>query len=210
MKKANLVVGILLLIVLGFLGGRNYLNSYKSAVPSTKSNQIDPNNLPGIITGTAPWPVETEYLKQRLNILGLPALTFEGTILHTHQHLDIYIDGQVVAIPANVGTDPNQKFISPIHTHDQSRVVHVESPTVQTFTLGQFFDIWGVRITDSCLGGYCNQTDKILHVYSNGKLVPNNFRDLKLEAHQEIVIAFGTEKEIPSPIPQSYNFPAGY
>lgn len=30
-----------------------------------------------------------------------------------------------------------------LHTHTENGVIHVESPTQATFTLGQLFDIWG-------------------------------------------------------------------
>jgi hypothetical protein len=51
---------------------------------------------------------------------------------------------------------PFAVVFSPIHTHDTSGIVHIESPTVRPFTLGQFFDVWGVRFTSDCIGGDCN------------------------------------------------------
>jgi hypothetical protein len=30
-----------------------------------------------------------------------------------------------------------------LHTHDTSRVIHIESPAVRRYTLGEFFDLWG-------------------------------------------------------------------
>jgi hypothetical protein len=32
--------------------------------------------------------------------------------------------------------------MSPLHTHDSSGVIHVESNTDRYFTLGEFLDIW--------------------------------------------------------------------
>ena len=98
-------------------------------------------------------------------------------------------------------------FITDMHTHDTTGTIHVESPTVQTFTLGQFFDVWGVRLTDDSIGGYTNQADKTLKMFVNGKLYTDNPRDLALAAHQEIVIAYGVDAELPQPIPSTYNFP---
>ena len=77
--------------------------------------------------------------------MGLPALTAEGEALHTHQHIDIYVDGQPVVVPAYIGINATEGFLSPIHTHDSTGIIHVESPTVRDFTLGEFFDVWGVR-----------------------------------------------------------------
>jgi hypothetical protein len=48
-------------------------------------------------------------------------------------------------------------------------IIHVESPTVGKFYLGQFFDIWGVRLTSDCIGGYCTDATNTLTVYVNGE-----------------------------------------
>jgi len=47
--------------------------------------------LSGIQTGNAPWPVELDHRQERLSVIGLPALSEEGMVLHIHQHLDIFI-----------------------------------------------------------------------------------------------------------------------
>jgi len=51
---------------------------------------VNSNSLPGIQTGEAPWPPELNELRERLKIIGLPALQEEGSALHIHQHLDIF------------------------------------------------------------------------------------------------------------------------
>ncbi|MDE2173134.1 MAG: hypothetical protein KGJ31_00840, partial [Patescibacteria group bacterium] len=91
-----------------------------------------------------------------------------------------------------------------------SGVIHVESNTVRDFTLGQFFDIWGVRFTKDSIGGYLASATSTLSVYVNGSLVPGDPRDLVLQAHQEIMVIYGTDKEIPQTIPTSYSFLPGY
>ena len=96
-----------------------------------------------------------------------------------------------------------------LHTHDATGIIHVESPTVRPYTLGEFFDVWGVRFTQTCLGGYCNAGGQTLRVYANGHLVTGNLRQLELTAHEEIVVTFGTEAQLPHPIPSSYGFPFG-
>jgi hypothetical protein len=128
-----------------------------------------PSALPGLQTGPAPWSADTADLAARLRAIGLPPLSpAEGTALHIHQHLDLYVDGGKVPVPAGIGIDPAVGF-APLHTHDASGVIHVESPTVRSYTLGQFFAVWGVRLTPSCLGGYCAAGGgKRLRVYVNG------------------------------------------
>jgi hypothetical protein len=168
-----------------------------------------PAALPGTQTGPAPWGANTADLAARLRAIGLPPLNpIEGTAVHIHQHLDIYVDGRKVPVPALIGIDPAVGF-APLHVHDTSGVIHVESPTVRSYTLGQFFGVWGVRLTPSCLGGYCTGGGRRLRVYVNGTLDQADPTTLVLEPHQEILIAYGTPAQVPSPIPASYRFPPG-
>ena len=169
----------------------------------------DPNSLTGIQTGDAPWQPELTYLHRRLVEIGLPVLAQEGSALHIHQHIDLSINGQSVAIPADIGINQLEGFISPIHTHDPSGLIHVESNVVRDFTLGQFFDIWGVRFTASCIGGYCADAMHTLKVYANGTLVSGDPRNLVLAAHQEIMVVYGAASSTPNVI-SSYSFAPGY
>jgi hypothetical protein len=165
--------------------------------------------LPGLQTGPAPWSADTADLAGRLRAIGLPPLSpTEGTAVHLHQHLDLYVDGRKIPVPAGIGIDPAVGF-APLHTHDASGVIHVESPTVRGYTLGQFFAVWGVRFSPSCLGGYCAGGDRRLRVYVNGTADRGDPTMLTLAPHQEIVVAFGTAAQLPSPIPSRYRFAPG-
>lgn len=176
---------------------------------SARTPLVPPAGLPGELTGPAPWPRNVGQLHARLGTLGLPALGREGTRLHIHQHLDVFVNGDRVVVPAGIGIDAAGAFISPLHTHDATGVIQVESPTVRTFTLGQFIGVWGVRFTPRCLGGYCASGGDRLLVYVNGILVRGDPRRVPLEEHQEIVLAFGTRAQLPRPVPRSFAFPAG-
>ncbi|HEU4425862.1 MAG TPA: hypothetical protein VFR67_25265, partial [Pilimelia sp.] len=128
----------------------------------------NPGVLPGLQTGPAPWGANTAGLAGRLRAIGVPPLSpYEGTAVHIHQHLDIFVDGRRVPVPALIGIDPVVGF-APLHVHDTSGVIHVESPTVRGYTLGQFFAVWGVRFTPSCLGGYCAGGPRRLRVFVDG------------------------------------------
>src|SRR5581483_12030445 len=50
-----------------------------------------------------------------------------------------------------IGLDRNEKFITELHTHEPDGIIHVESPVNRKFTLGEFFDVWGLRFTKDCL-----------------------------------------------------------
>jgi hypothetical protein len=165
--------------------------------------------LPGAQAGAPPWPPELSHLSARLAADGLPALTAEGSAQHTHEHLDLVVDGVPVVVPPDVGIDQVGGVLSPIHTHDSTGIIHVESPTLGTFTLGQFFDVWGLRFDSQCVGGTCVGSGRTLSVYVNGRAVTGDPRQVVLAAHEEIVVAVGTPTQLPGPIPASYPFPAG-
>jgi hypothetical protein len=171
------------------------------AAPTTPPPVVKSAALPGLETEPPPWPGEKGHLRERLGVLGLPALTRAGTTLHTHEHLDVFVDGRPVTVPTGIGIADD--FISPIHTHDASGVIHVESPTRRNFSLAEFFGVWGVRLTRKCLGGECGAAK--LHVFVNGRPVRDPNLAL-LTPHGEIVVAFGPP---PKPLPSSYSFPAG-
>ncbi len=203
-KKTYIVIGILIVAVLAF-----FVIKGTGKSPSTASSPAQESTLV-LEDGPTPWTAEFAHLKVRLAAIGLPALSAEGTALHIHQHVDLLINGAAVPVPSGIGIDPNETFISPIHVHDASGIVHVESPTVETFTLGQFFDIWGLKFTSTCIGGYCTGGQASLKVYVNGTLYQGDPRDLALAAHQEIFIFYGTPDQLPKAIPATFAFPAGY
>ena len=178
--------------------------------PGKPVSNLNIDTLPGMQTGPAPWPAEITNLKERLRDINLPALAEEGAVLHIHQHLDIFIDGKPIQVPDGIGIGEKSSFIAPMHTHDNRGIIHIESPTTQVFTLGQFFDIWGVRLTATCIGGYCNQGERALKVFINGDPFSGDPRTIGLEQHQEIFVSYGTTDEIPGEIPSSYEFPEGF
>ena len=73
----------------------------------------------------------------------------------------------------------------------------------------QHLDVWGVRLTSVCVGGYCAKGQTTLQAFVNGKALSGDPRRLVLASHQEIVVAFGTTAQLPRRIPASYSFPQG-
>ena len=66
----------------------------------SSSPPLAPAHLSGELVGRAPWPRNIVGLGARLDALGLPALAQEGTAQHIHQHLDLYVSGRRVTVPA--------------------------------------------------------------------------------------------------------------
>lgn len=164
---------------------------------------------PSSPSANAPWGANRTNLRARLHVLGLPALPVEGRALHIHQHLDLYLNGTHVAVPAGIGIDPGRRFFSPLHTHDRTGILHVESPTRTAYTLGQFFGVWGVRLSARCIGRYCAGGGRTLQAFVDGRRVSGDAAVIPLRRHEEIVLAFGTRPELPKRIPSSYSFPTG-
>jgi hypothetical protein len=106
---------------------------------------------------------------------------------------------------AGIGIDPAVGF-APLHTHDVSGVIHVESPTVRTYTLGQFLGCGSPRAalvaTAPPATGGCGSTSTVRPTRADPTTMP-------LASHQELVVAFGTAAQLPSPIPSAYRFPPG-
>ena len=198
------IAAVLAAVLVAGIGGLAVSAANRDRQPATS-----PGPLAGLQTGPAPWGANTSDLAERLRAIGIPALSpMEGTAVHIHQHLDLYVDGRKVLVPAGIGIDPAVGY-APLHTHDPSGVIHVESPTVRTYTLGEFFAVWGVRITPSCLGGYCAGGGRQLRLFVDGRADRGDPTTLALEPHQELVVAFGTAAQLPSPIPSTYQFPPG-
>lgn len=75
-------------------------------------------------------------------------------VIHIHPHLALSVDGSPVTVPSQIGIDPSlwkdhsldqlgTPGFAPLHTHDASGIIHVESTTYRNYTLGEFLNIWG-------------------------------------------------------------------
>jgi hypothetical protein len=183
---------------------------YRSGSPTTgplyvPAGSVTVNGeLLGMRTDSPPWNAGVTGLRARLAALGF--IGGEGTTLHIHEHLDVFVRGRRVTVPADIGIDPNGQFISPLHTHDDTGLIHIESSTDRAYSLGQLFDVWGVRLTSTCLGGLCDSGSDRLRVFVDGKEATGDVTLLRLFKHAEIVVAYGTPAELPSPVPSSYGF----
>jgi hypothetical protein len=124
------------------------LGVYAATSVGTKpAKPVNEGALVGLRSGPAPWAAKIAGLADRLQALGLPALSSEGTVLHIHAHLDLFVNSKRMPVAGGIGINQGSQFISPLHSHDATGVIHVESSTKERFTLGQVFAVWGVRFT---------------------------------------------------------------
>jgi hypothetical protein len=196
------VAGIVALIAV-LIVTKSVRSQHDQAVPPQLSNPpattaVGRETLP-------PWSAPTDAAAA-MRAAGLPMLSREGTVEHIHAHLDVRVDGQPVEVPAMIGID--RRGISPVHTHDSTGVIHIESPVKQTFTLGEFFTEWDVGLSTDSIGGLRAGDGKTLRGFLNGNPITGNPAALPMNAHDEIVLIYGTAQPGES-IPTHYDFAAG-
>lgn len=142
-----------------------------------------------------------------LAIDGIQCNAVEQLVFHNHAHLDIFINGQPYTVPSQVGIVPN-KCIYWLHTHDDSGIIHIESPVTRNFTLGQFFDIWKKKLSNTQIFDNTVNGTNAMSVYVNGNKINGDasYRNINLNEHDEIAIVFGKP---PAKIPSTYGFQQG-
>jgi hypothetical protein len=202
-SRLALVIGAVLVVAV-IAGGLLLTSGGRPNRPAVIAHgqPIDWAGVPQLQTTAPPWSSESALLPARLQPSGLHELTMEGTALHIHEHLDLYVNGRHVTVPALVGIDEEAGFLTELHTHDASGIIHVESPVQRAFTLGQFFCEWGVKLNAKCLGPYQGR----LSWWVNGVRMNGDPARLVLSQHQEIAIAAGRP---PAAVPSAYAFPIG-
>ena len=105
------------------------------------------------------WPRPCTGLRAVLDVNGIPVSEARMEEVHLHAHLRIIAGGEDVEVPAGVGLEANGRPISPLHTHTPDGLLHVESPTARTYRLVEFMAVWGVPLTDDCIGGCAQVRD---------------------------------------------------
>jgi len=86
-------------------------------------------------------------------------------IMHIHPQLSVRVDNASIEVPEQIGINPtlwndhsldkfgmqsmpemNMSAMAPLHTHDNSGIIHVESTVNRNYTLGEFLNIWGLNV----------------------------------------------------------------
>jgi hypothetical protein len=172
-------------------------------------------------SGAVSWPAPNDPMTLA-RAAGLVPEVNEHLAYHVHSHLDVFVSGKRVRVPAGIGiniTDPAVKSgqlpdgstayggivrckrvcISPLHTHDDSGILHTETTKPVPNRLGEFFTEWNVRLTRSCVARYC----KRVAFYVNGHRYRGDPRRNLLADLTEIAIVIGAPpKKIPFAFPR--------
>lgn len=151
----------------------------------------------------------------------------EHSQVHYHAELQMYVNGVQQPFPSDAGRPSSAGCYYWLHTHASDGIVHIEALADGTYTVGQFFDIWGQHISSTQLFNnkvdsthkltiyvYTPSSDQISNKDPNSDFTvtpPSNLqpytgdpRKIQLKPYELIYIEYGTPVT-----PQPFSFPAG-
>lgn len=181
----------------------------------------------GVLIYNLVFGLPTPLYQQGVPIDGVQCNANEQLVSHYHAHLQIYVNGQQVSIPTDVGRQAPGCFYW-LHTHPipgDAGVIHIESPDSRTYNVKEFFDIWGQQISTTSLMGHKVDASHKLTAYvyyptaqppdtntpftvtPPSNLVPytGDITKIILKPHALVVLEYGT----PVVPPQAFTFIAG-
>ena len=102
---------------------------------------------------------------------GIQCDKIEHLVFHNHTKLVVKIQNKTQNIPGGLGILPNN-CIFWLHTHDESGIIHIESPLKQTYTLGQFLAIWKAFDSSSFVNNLSAvSSNNTINIFNNGVAV---------------------------------------
>jgi hypothetical protein len=122
----------------------------------------------------------------------------EGAVFHIHPHLALFDHGRSVGIPDDVGRPLVANCLYWMHTHTPDGLIHIESPVFRTFTLGNFFDVWGQPLSMTSAGPARVKKGQ-LRVFVDGRRYAGNPRAIELAQHTDVTIEAGPPYAKPVP-----------
>ena len=137
-------------------------------------------------------------LAQAPAVHGITCDAGEGQRIHIHQRLTIFKRGVPVPVPAQIGIPLMTPCIYWLHTHTPDGIIHVEAPQDRSFTLGDFFAIWGRPLDKSHAVEGLAPGDS-MRVWVDGKVYRGDPATIALKAHTDITIQLGPPYTKPAP-----------
>ena len=146
---------------------------------------------------------------------GISGAVGEQLAFHIHAYLTVFVAGSPRQIPYGIGIAPPIE-VEPtprgpfagggaaffwLHTHAADGIIHIESPIVRTYTLGDFFDIWHEPLSAEQLGPARGKVT----AFFDGRRYLGSPRGIPLLAHAQIQLDAGR----PLVAPETIDFPAG-
>ncbi len=170
----------------------------------------DPEAPPATAPNGAPSFALPEDPGAQIRASGLRELPDDAEVIRSRVHVAVIINDFPVEVPAGIGVTPNGS--SPLSTTDTDGIVIIQTEvpegaddTAPTYTLGQLFTEWGVRLDKTCVAAYCSDESHQLLGWVNGQLVGDP-ASIALVDLDQVVVWFGPRDVNPA-IPASHDFP---
>jgi hypothetical protein len=183
-KRRNRIIVVLsIILAIAIIGGGTFyvvhqVNSGAAQAKASQGTFQEP-----IFNSTYP-PVESVYCDQ-----------LEQSVEHIHAYVSITINGKASPLPADVGiaqdSSGNATCFYWLHTHDTSGVIHIESPSTEVFTFGQFRDVWDQQFVSLGFPPELLLTSG-WKIWVNGKVYTGSLAGIPLEAHSIITLAYNS------------------
>jgi hypothetical protein len=181
-------------------------------VPAPSPGRPGPEGVP-IPTGRDLAAVRPVRLGETVD--GVTCQSAEKVAFHIHTHLTVFVRGKAYQVPYGIGigpplggvNTPAGPFVTSgtcfmwLHTHAADGIIHIEAPKKQTFTLGQFFAVWGQPLSASRVGPY---KGKVTAFY-DGKVWTADPAKIPLSSALQVQLDVGS----PVVAPEHISFPQG-
>jgi hypothetical protein len=145
---------------------------------------------------------------------GIKCENLEQLAYHVHSHLAVFVNGHARGIPEGIGIAPPRQTVNGatgtyvvagscfywLHAHTADGIIHIESPTQKTYTLGNYFDIWGQPLGPTQVG----PAHGTVIAYVDGQRFSGDPRDIKVGNHVKIQLDVGKDVA-----PRPYTFEPG-
>jgi hypothetical protein len=194
-RRASLAIGFAVLLTLTGCGSTVHVTDGDSLAPIQQSRDT------GRDTGRGqPWSelAPAGPTRKADTVNGIKCETSERLAYHIHAHLAVYVDGTERIIPGDIGIFRNS-CIYWLHTHDDSGIVHIESPDERVYTVGDFFAVWHQPLSNDRVG----PAKGPVTAWVDGKRYDGDVADIPLELHSVIQLDVGDG----APPPDDYHFP---
>jgi hypothetical protein len=132
---------------------------------------------------------------------GINCAPGEQLVYHIHAHLQVYLNGSPRALPGGIGIPGSvvsNTTLGPValggqciywlHTHAPDGVIHIESPSVRVYRLGEFFDEWRQPLSSANVAGATGPVTAIV----DGKPWNGSPRSIPLLPHEVIQLDVGS------------------
>jgi hypothetical protein len=191
------------------------LSSLGHLQPAPKPGKVGPELVPIPNAPALGLPAATAKVAKGED--GIKCEQNEPVVFHIHAHLTVFVNGKPRLVPAGIGIWPalqqqsgklgqfvitQNECFSWLATRFPDGIIHIEAPFKRSFTLGEFFDVWGQPLGPNVAGSAHGPVTAIV----NGKVWTADPRSIPLNEHTQIQLEVGR----PLVAPETITFPGSY